>query len=91
MSKSDAYLEFLEARAVPEYESVEGCIDARILRREEGDVVHFQTLTFWESKDAIREFTGTNIARAKYYPEDDDFLLEFELTVEHYEVYPSKG
>jgi hypothetical protein len=27
------------------------------------------------------------ISRAKYYPEDADFLLEFEPTVQHHELY----
>lgn len=87
VSKSDAYLEFLERRAVPDYESVDGCRDVFILRREADDGAHFLTLTFWESRDAIEQFTGPDIDRAKYYPEDDDFLLEFEPTVTHYEVH----
>jgi hypothetical protein len=36
--------------------------------------------------DAIRGFAGEDVERAKYYPEDQDFLLEFEQTVVHYEV-----
>ena len=44
------------------------------------------TLTFWEAWDAIRGFAGDDVARAKYYPEDDAYLLEKEPTVVHYEV-----
>ena len=29
---------------------------------------------------------GEDVERAKYYPEDSDFLLEFEPKVVHYEV-----
>ncbi|KAF1715644.1 antibiotic biosynthesis monooxygenase, partial [Pseudoxanthomonas yeongjuensis] len=36
--------------------------------------------------EAIAAFAGNDIAQAKYYREDVDFLLEFEPTVEHYEV-----
>ena len=43
-------------------------------------------MTFWESLEAIRDFAGDDIEAAKYYPEDRDFLLEFEPTVVHYEV-----
>jgi heme-degrading monooxygenase HmoA len=49
-------------------------------------VTHFITLTFWESLDAIRAFAGDDVERAKYYPEDPEFLLEFEPCVVHYEV-----
>lgn len=87
LSKSDAYLELLERQAVPNYGSIEGCRDVFILRRETENVAHFMTLTFWESREAIEQFAGSDIDRAKYYPEDDEFLLEFEPTVSHYEVH----
>lgn len=32
-------------------------------------------------------FAGSDISVAKYYPDDADFLLEFEPTVEHFEAY----
>ena len=89
--KADEYLAFLLARAIPDYASTPGNVTAQILRREEGDVTHFITLTHWESLESIRAFAGEDISRAKYYPEDAGYLLEFEPTVEHYEVYPTKG
>jgi len=45
------------------------------------------TLTFWESREAIRAFAGDNIELARYYPEDKRYLLEFEPGVLHYEVF----
>ena len=84
--KARAYREFLNARAIPDYQSTPGNLSAYILERPEGGVTHFITMTFWESLDAIRAFTGEDVEAAKYYPEDQDFLLEFEPTVVHYEV-----
>lgn len=85
-SKANAYREFVNARAIPDYRSVEGNISVHILERQEGDVTHFITLTFWKDLDSIRGFAGEQVESAKYYPEDKDFLLEFEPTVVHYEV-----
>jgi heme-degrading monooxygenase HmoA len=85
-SKAHAYREFLNWRAIPDYQSVPGNLGVHILERREGDVTHFMTLTFWENMDAIRGFAGEDVERAKYYPEDEDFLLEFEPKVVHYEV-----
>ncbi len=84
--KAKAYREFLNARAIPDYRSTPGNLSVYILERPEGDVTHFITMTFWESLDAIRAFAGEDVEAAKYYPEDQDFLLEFEPTVVHYEV-----
>jgi heme-degrading monooxygenase HmoA len=65
---------------------VPGNISVHILERQEGEITHFITLTFWESLDSIRGFAGDDLEKAKYYPEDKDFLMEFEPRVVHYEV-----
>jgi len=84
--KADVYREFTNGRAIPDYQSVQGNISVHVLERREGDITHFITLTFWENLEAIKGFAGEDVEVAKYYPEDKDFLLEFEPTVVHYEV-----
>ena len=85
-SRAGAYRDFLNARAVPDYQAVDGNLSVHILERQEGDIAHFVTLTFWRDLDSIRGFAGDEVETAKYYPEDKDFLLEFEPHVMHYEV-----
>jgi hypothetical protein len=46
----------------------------------------FLTLSFWDSIDDVKRFAGPDPDRAKYYPADEQFLLDFEPAVEHYEV-----
>jgi len=86
LDRADEYGAFLTLRAIPDYRSTAGNLDVAILRRDEGEVSHFLTLTRWESEDAIRAFAGNEVLKAKYYPEDKDFLLEFEGQVQHYTV-----
>jgi heme-degrading monooxygenase HmoA len=85
-AKAGRYRKFLAARAVPDYRSVPGNVGVHVLERAEGAVTHFVTLTFWKGLAAIRSFAGEDVEKAKYYPEDRNFLLEFEPTVVHYEV-----
>ena len=85
-SKAQAYRDFLNRRAIPDYQSVAGNISVHILERQEGEVTHFITMTFWENMEVIKGFAGEEVEVAKYYPEDNEFLLEFEPTVVHYEV-----
>ena len=85
-AKAKAYREFVNHRAIPDYRSVPGNLSALILERAEGEVTHFVTLTLWDSIDAIRLFAGDDIEQAKYYPEDREFLLEYEPRVVHYKV-----
>ena len=84
-----AYREFLKERAIPDYQSVEGNINVKILERRESDATHFITMTMWEKLEDIEAFAGEDLEKAKYYPEDERFLLEFEPTVVHYEVVGS--
>lgn len=86
-SKADDYLAFLRERALPEYRATPGNLAAFIFRRIEGDVAHFTTLTHWDCRESIVAFAGADIERAKYYPEDTRYLLEFEPTVLHCEIY----
>ena len=88
-TKADEYEEFLKVRALPDYRSVPGNLDVFVMRRDEGDVTHFLTLSHWESEDVIRAFAGDDLLKAKYYPEDRDFLLEFEPTVQHFVITAS--
>ena len=85
-AKAERYRTFLTEWAIPDYRSIPGNLNVYILEREEADVTHFITLTFWENIEAIRAFAGDDPSLAKYYPEDADFLLEFEPEVVHYEV-----
>lgn len=84
--KSDEYLEYLNRTGVPDYQATEGNQGVYVLRRTEGDKAHFLLLSLWQSRDAIVKFAGPDMEKARYYPEDKEYLLEFEPTVTHYEV-----
>ncbi len=85
-SRADEYLDYLNKTGVPEYRTTQGNLGVYVLRRIDGNEAHFLLLTLWESEEAIKRFAGSNIEKAKYYPEDEQFLLELEPTVTHYEV-----
>ena len=87
--RADEYAAFLERRAIPDYRSVRGNLAATVLRRDEGEVTHFLTVTLWRSEDDVRAFAGDAVLVAKYYPEDAGFLLEFEPEVQHFHVVAS--
>ena len=83
---ADAYHGYLLRTGVPEYKATPGNRGVQILCRVDGPLAHFLLVTLWESWDAIRAFAGDDVERAKYYPEDAEYLVELEPTVTHYEV-----
>jgi len=89
ISNFDAYTEFLKRVAIPDYQKTVGFKGLTFLRNVEKDEGHFKLITYWDNLDAIKNFAGQYPEKAKYYPEDKDFLLEFEERVQHYEVFAS--
>ena len=43
-------------------------------------------MSFWESRAAIEAIAGQDIEKAVFYTDDEQFLVERDLTVHHYEV-----
>lgn len=83
---ADTYLEVLRRTGVPDYRATPGNRDVLVLRRVRGDRAEFLIITLWESRAAIAAFAGPDIDAARYYPEDDQYLLEFADEVEHWEL-----
>jgi len=83
---ADAYVRYLERTGLKDYRDTPGNLGAYVLWRVVGDRAEFLTLSLWESRDAVRGFAGDDIDRAVFYPEDDRFLIDRDLTVAHFEV-----
>lgn len=87
IDKLDAYTEFLKKKAIPDYQETAGFKSLSFLRQIRDGEAHFTLITYWEDLESIKQFAGQDFERAKYYPEDNDFLLEFEEKVQHYDVF----
>ncbi|MEK6987654.1 MAG: antibiotic biosynthesis monooxygenase [Candidatus Thermoplasmatota archaeon] len=85
-SKADEYLEFLKKTGVKDYRATMGNRGVFVLRKVSEDRADFLLLSLWDEVEGIRRFAGPDAEKAFYYPEDEDFLLEFEPVVTHHEV-----
>ena len=86
-----AYTGYVQETGIDGYKRTPGNLGAWLLRRADGDLAEFITVSFWESRQAIQGFAGQDIDNAVFYPEDDRFLVERDLTVRHYEVPSSSS
>ncbi|HWJ85387.1 MAG TPA: antibiotic biosynthesis monooxygenase [Cellulomonas sp.] len=86
---ADAYLEHQARTGIDDYRATPGNLGALVLRRDAGNLCEVVTVSFWESMDAVRAFAGEEPDRAKFYPGDDNFLVEKDLHVDHREVVTS--
>jgi heme-degrading monooxygenase HmoA len=83
------YTEVLKRLAIPDYQQTPGFKGLTFLRTVINDEAHFNLVTYWENLEVIKNFAGQDFEKAKYYPKDDNYLLEFEEKVQHHEVFAS--
>ena len=83
---ADEYADYIRETGFAEYGQTAGNRGAWMLWRPDGERAEVITLSFWDSREAIQGFAGQDIEKAVFYPEDDRFLVERDLTVHHYEV-----
>lgn len=82
-----AYRDYIAETGLDGYRSTPGNLDAWMLYRSRADgMTEVVTVSLWESRDAIEGFAGNDIDRARFYPEDDRYLVERDLEVRHYDV-----
>jgi heme-degrading monooxygenase HmoA len=86
---ADAYLDYLEATGLKEYRETPGNRGVIALRRIDRDRCEYLIVSLWDSLDAVKRFAGEDLEKAVFYPEDDRFLIDRDMTSTHYEVVAS--
>ncbi|MDD1779166.1 MAG: antibiotic biosynthesis monooxygenase, partial [Candidatus Helarchaeota archaeon] len=84
---ADEYLQYVLETGVRDYKSTPGNLSCQVWRRKEGQVCHFWTVTRWDRIENIKKFAGDDFEKARYYPNDRQYLLELEPNVVHCETY----
>lgn len=87
IEKGAAYLKLMREVALPGYRGVEGNRGAWVMHRTEGNLAHFDMLSFWDDIAAVKRFAGEDHDVAYYFDFDDDYLIEKEAGVLHWSLY----
>ena len=90
IEKADDYEKFMIEKAAPDYSSIDGLLNLYFQRKDESTKAHFLLVTIWDSLESIKKFAGEEPEIAKYYLEDDDFLLEKEKYTSIYNIFYQK-
>lgn len=84
------YVDYIATTGLSEYLQTPGNRGAQMVTRDLGDeTTEILTLSWWDDLDSIRAFAGDDLEAAKYYPEDERFLVSQDNTVPHYVVASS--
>jgi len=80
----EAYVAYIVQTGLADYAKTPGNRGYQMITRDLGDgTCEVATMSWWDSMDSIRGFAGDEPDRARYYPEDDRFLLDRPEHVEH--------
>jgi len=82
----DAYARYLLDTGVAGYAATPGNRGVWMLSRAAEGKREFLMFTLWDSIESVKGFAGDDHETAVFYPEDDRFLIERELTAAHYDV-----
>lgn len=81
------YVAYIERTGSADYAGTPGNLGYQILVRRNGDGTStVATLSWWRDIEAVKAFAGEDYEKARYYPEDDKYLVERAEEVDHYEV-----
>jgi heme-degrading monooxygenase HmoA len=81
------YAEYVDRTGVVDLRRTPGNRGVFVLHREvEDERAEFVVLSLWDGRESIVAFAGEDIEVARFYPQDDDFLVQREWTCAHYEV-----
>jgi heme-degrading monooxygenase HmoA len=81
------YVRYVGRTGLADYRQTAGNLGCQmLLRRLEDGSTEVTTMSWWISMDAIAAFAGESPEMARYYPEDDRYLLERPERVEHHRI-----
>lgn len=81
------YVEYVTATGIAAYRATRGNLGASIaVRNLDAERSEIVTLSWWTDAGAIRAFAGDDIQRARYFPQDERFLLTRPELVLHYDA-----
>jgi len=69
-------LRYIRDTGVSDYTATPGNHGVQILMRTHDGRTDFTILSYWESMEAIKAFAGDQPEVSRYYPEDDEYLID---------------
>lgn len=90
-AKADEYAKYLYDTGITKIRSRPSNLGVQVFRRNDGDYADFLVISYWPSRDSVREWAGNDIEKTRYLDRDKEYLVELEPLVKHYDVLVSEG
>jgi heme-degrading monooxygenase HmoA len=89
----DAYLRYVEETGIAALRSTPGNEGVIVFRHldEPAGTSEIEVVSLWRDRESIHAFAGADISVARFFPDDDRYLVDCELTVSHDDVDRYEG
>jgi heme-degrading monooxygenase HmoA len=84
----DAYLRYVEESGIAALRSTPGNEGVIVFRHldEAAGTSEIEVVSMWRDRESIEAFAGADISVARFFPDDDRYLIDRELTVRHDDI-----
>ena len=89
-SQAENYLEILNKTVILPCQSAEGNQGIYILQELRDELAHFLLISFWESSQALEDFTGSDKQYINHSKGEMEFLIASESLATDYQVIVRK-
>ena len=83
---ADEYAAYLEETGMRSARGLPGARGTLVLRRQRSGYAEFETILLFDSLADVERFAGDELELAVFFERDDEYLVERDLEVRHYEV-----
>ena len=83
---ADTYYDYMSKAGLRRVQSAPGNRGVFVVRRLVQGKAEFLVMSLWESMEAVHAFAGPDATRAVFNPDDEHYLLEYDVTVRLYDV-----
>lgn len=84
-TKRNEFYEYIKQTGLPGLKNTKGNLGVQILIKDCDSLCQFMIISFWDSEESIKNFTGPDHNKARLYPNDHKYLISME-PIAHYEV-----
>ena len=88
--RADDYIAHLMNETFKQLDTIDGFVEAYILKRELAEGVEFLSITNWRSVEAIKQFAGESFETAVVPKTAQEMMIHFDTVVKHYDVSYTK-
>ena len=90
-ARADEYQKYLDESGIQKLRKIKDNLGVQMFRRGLGDgTTEFVVISYWPSRDAIHAYAGADIEKVHDLPRDNEFLIDKEKLVRHYDIIVDK-